>query len=342
MLLGLAMLLSGCLKYDLTLVINQDDTMDGTLITAVAREFATGQDIFAQSGDLTPSQGSVTKEPYEDADYVGSRYVISDVPIAEIDALSSDNSTRFQLTREGDEYVLDASVNFNLGGADSVPADSSFSAMVSMTFPGEVLESNGAIDGNTVMWTQLRPDAANSLTARASAIANGEAGSGADSGIAWWVWAIGAAGLLIVIGLLTALLLRSRRAARSAAAGTAAEAGAWPASQQGWYDANGAWVPAPAAHGQSGYDDAGQDGGGYDSYYGTHDTYGSYGGSGSDPYDSYGTGYGGSGDSYGGPPGTEPYPQTGPPASGYTGQTVVSYPGQTPPPPQPWSPRTPN
>lgn len=327
LLLGLAVLLSGCLKYDLNLLVNEDDTLDGTLIVAVAREFAAGEDISRQSDELSPSEGTVTKEPYEDADYVGSRYVISGVPISEIDALSSDSSTRFSLTHVGDEYLLDATVNFNLGGADSVPTDSTFTAMVSFTFPGEVLESNGTSDGNTVVWTQLRPDADNSLTARASAVANGEAGNPLDSGIAWWIWALGAAGVLAVAGIIAAIVARKRRAAKTAAATQA-----WQGEQQeGGYDAYGNWNPAPGYQ-QPGYYDSGQDGGS-DSYYDTPDydtPDGTYGGA-------YGDSYGGSyGDTYGGPPGTEPYPKIDQPYGGYSGQTVVKPPGH-PPPPHGWS-----
>ncbi|MEJ7702902.1 MAG: hypothetical protein WKF47_04235 [Geodermatophilaceae bacterium] len=259
--------LSGCLKYDLMLLVNEDDTMDGTLIVAVAREFAVGEDIFGQSGDPTPSQGSVTKEAYEDADYIGSRYIFSGVPISEIDAFSSDNSTRFSLTHEGDEYVLDASLNFSLGGTESLPTDGSFSALVAITFPGAVIESNGTVDGNTVTWTQLRPGAENPLTARASAIANGQAGSPLDSGIAWWIWAVGAAGALAVAGIIAAVVLRRRRAAKAAKA--SAETGTWQAQQQGGYDEHGNWVGTPGNGQQSGYYDSGQ-AGGYDSYYGTY------------------------------------------------------------------------
>lgn len=330
LLLGLAVLLSGCLKYDLALIVNEDDTMDGTLIVAVAREFAVGEDVFGQSGELTPSQGSVTKEAYEDADYIGSRYVISGVPISEIDALATDNSTRFSLTHEGDEYVLDASLNFNLGGSDSIPTDGSFTAMVAMTFPGAVLESNGTIDGNSVVWTQLRPDAANSLTARASAVANGAAGGPFDSGTPWWVWVLGGVGLLALAALIAAIVLRKRRAAKTARAAQAT-VGTRPSEQQGWYDEYGTWVPAPGSEGQSSYYDSGQDDG-YDSYYGTYG--GSYGDSyaGGDAYD------GAYGESYGGVPGPEPYPQVGQPHGGFSGQTVVSRPDDSPP-PSAWSPR---
>ncbi len=328
----LALVLTSCLKYDLTLIVNEDDTLDGTLIVAVAREFAAGQDIFGQSEELTPSEGSITKEAYEDADYVGSRYVIAGVPISEIDALSSDSSTRFSLTHNGDEYVLDASLTFNIGAADSIPTDDSFSAMVAMTFPGEVLESNGAIDGNTVTWTALRADADNSLTARASAVANGEAGSAGDSGVAWWIWALGAAGLLALAAIGTVIVLSKRRTA-----GAATATQAWQAQQPGGYetDAYGNWVPASGSgqpgyqqpgyqqpgYQQPGYYDSGQEGG-YDSYYGTPGA--SYGQSLSQPY-------GGSyGESYTGPPGTGIDPSTGHPYGSYSGQTVVRPPDNSP------------
>ncbi len=337
----LALVLTSCLKYDLTLIVNEDDTLDGTLIVAVAREFAAGQDIFRQSEELTPSEGSITKEAYEDADYVGSRYVIAGVPISEIDALSSDSSTRFSLTHNDDEYVFEASLTFNIGGADSIPTDDTFSAMVAMTFPGEVLESNGAIEGNTVTWTALRPDADNSLTARASAVANGGAGSPGDSGVAWWIWALGAAGLFGLAAIGTAIVLSRRRAAK---AGTAAQA--WQAQHEGGYDGYGNWIPA-SGYGQPGYQQPGyqqpgyqqpgyqqpgyqQPGyydsgpeGGYDSYYGTPDaTYGQ------SPGESYGGSYG---DSYPGPPGTGPEPRAGHPYGGYSGQTVVRPAENSPP-----------
>jgi len=314
----MAVLLSGCLKYDLTLMVNDDDTLDGTLIVAVAREFAVGEDVLGRSGELTPSQGTVTKQAYEDADYIGSRYVISGVPISEIDALSSDSSTRFALSHQGDEYLFDASLDFNLGASDSIPTDDSFSAMVAMTFPGEVLESNGTIDGNTVTWTQLRADAENNLTARASAVGNGQAGSPLDSKIAWWIWALGGAGVLAVAGLVIVLVLRKRRSNRAAAA--SAESGTWSDQQQGGYGDYRPWDGPPGYGQRSGYYDVGQDGE-YATYSGT------YGDTAGGAYE----------DSYAGPPGTEPYPtepfrQTGQPYGGYSGQTVVRGPDSSPPP----------
>jgi len=343
--LGLALVLSGCLKYDLALVVSEDDTMDGTLIIAVAREFAVGDDVLGRIGDVTTSQGSVSKEPYEDADFIGSRYVLTDVPISEIDALATEGSSRLTLTREGDEFILDSILNFNLGGTQSIPAGSSFTAMISFTFPGAVLDSNGTISGNTVTWTELSPDADNSLTARASAVANGQSGSATGSGTPWWVWVLVGVGVLLVLGVITAFILRRRRAAKGVAP---AAAEGWPAQQHGGYNEYGIWVPA--VHGQeSGYHDSGQEGG-YGSYYGT------YGETPSGSYDysqgrTYGDTSGGAGgDTYGGPPGTEPqpqggypqagYPQAGYPQGGYSGQTAIGHP-DAPEPPHAWTVRHP-
>ncbi len=348
LLLGLLLVLSGCLKYDLMLVVNEDDTMDGTLIVAVAREFAAGQDIIGQAGELNPSKGTVTTEAYEDADYVGTRYIISGVPISEIDSLSSDASSQFALTHEGEEYVLDASINFNLAGAEGLGTGAaSFTAMVSFTFPGRVTESNGMIDGNTVVWSALRADAENTLTARASAISNGQASAAASpGGTAWWLWAAGGAAVALVAVIAVGLVLRKRRAAAAGAAG------AWVGQEPGGYDYYGNWIPAEGYGQQSGYYDSGLTDG-YGSYYGT------YGETPSRAYDyQSGGAYPGTsgaitGDTYGGPPGTAPaptvpqpaYPQagygTGYPPGGYSGATVVGYPGPPQPPDQGWVVRPP-
>ncbi|MDQ4038207.1 MAG: hypothetical protein M3313_07635, partial [Actinomycetota bacterium] len=311
LLVGLVLLLSGCLKYDLTLVVSEDDTLDGTMIVAIAREFAVGEEALGRTGDITTSQGSVIKEPYEDADYVGSRFVLSGVPISEIDALATDGSSQFSLTRDGDQFVLDANLDFNLAGSESVPTGSSFTAMVSFSFPGAVLESNGEINGNTVAWTELSPDTANSLTARASAVPNGQATSSPGSATPWWLWALVGVGVLLVLSIIAAFLRRSGRVARAAA-----QAGpqGWPGQQPGAYNEYGVWVPATVDGQQSGYHDSGQEGG-YGSYYGT------YGDTPSGAYDypqagSYGDPYGGAGaDTYGGPAGTEQpgYHHTGDP-----------------------------
>lgn len=325
MFLGLLLVLSGCLKYDLTLVVSDDDKMDGTLIVAVAREFAAGQDILGQTGDVTTSEGTVTKEAYEDADYIGSRYVLSGVPISEIDSLSNDSSTQFSLTREGQEYVLDASINFNLSTTDAVPTSARFTAMVSVTFPGSVTESNGTIDGNTVVWPELKPDAENSLTARASAISNGQAASPDQSGTAWWIWAIGGVGVLLVVLVIIALVVRKRRAAKAAQAASAT--GVWPGPQQGPVGEYPGYAPATEHAQESGYYDSGV-AEGYGSFYGTYGETPS----GSADYPSGRT----TGDTYRGPPGTAPapqpgYPQPGNPPGGNSGQTVVGYPDPSPP-----------
>jgi len=240
-------------------------------------------------------------------------------------------------------------------GTETVPMEASFSALVSFTFPGAVLQSNGTIDGNSVTWTQLRADADNSLTARASAMGNGQASSSTDSATPWWFWALGGAGAVLVLGVLGAVLFRIRRAGNAAPPATAAPEG-WPAQQQGGYDDYGNWVAAPAYGQQSGYYESGQEGG-YDSYYGT------FGGAYGDQYGTYrdtssGDTYSGSyADTYRGPPGTEPlpqvrYPQTGygysphpqdphgQPSGGYSGQTVVDQP-TIPQPRNAWTPRRP-
>lgn len=313
---GLVLLLSGCLKYDLRVLVNEDDTMDGVLIFAVARDFALGSDIFAQSVELTPSSGSIARERYEDEDYVGTKYTLTGVPISELNVLSSDASTDYSLTRQGDEFVLDARLSFNIGSQDVPAATTNFTALIAFTFPGEVLESNGSMDGNTVTWADLRADAANELTARASAIENGAAGD-TGGGLPWWAWVAGGVVLLAAIGAVVALLLRRRR---SAAAGPVPPAGV---------DQYGSPVP-PNAYGYPHTDPA------YGSYQSTpyqSTPYQSapYDGSpyDSSPYDSspYDSGY-----DYLYAPQTDVTPVEEP--GQYSGETVLSRPASGPPPGQ--------
>lgn len=261
-LVGLVLLCSGCLKYDVELFIADDDTMSGTYIVGVAKEFATGQDVDAEAEDLEPTSGTITREPYEDDDYTGTMYTLDAVPIADVALLAggSGQGGSLELVRDGDNYVFTGELNFNLGGAptpDTEAALGSFSAMVSITFPGAVQDSNGTIDGNTATWTELEPTGSNELSATASAISNGAAAGPDDGGgIPWWVWALSGVVLLVIIGIVLMVFLRNRK--------TPAPTGPFPPGQ--WGDqaqAYGDGGPGGAPYGTAPYGTAPYGGGGY-------------------------------------------------------------------------------
>ena len=97
----------------------------------------------------------MTTEVYDQDGKYGQKFIFTGVPLTEFD------DEDLKITREGDFFV----VNGTLDLSDSTGAESSdsplplpssltagFEVAVSMTFPGEVVEHNGTLEGTTVTW----------------------------------------------------------------------------------------------------------------------------------------------------------------------------------------------
>jgi hypothetical protein len=103
-LLTMTLLLSGCLKAHVNLTLNEDDTVDGSMIFAISREAAdlTGQDpealVDQMAGSEAPLPEGVEFEssPYDDGEFIGQEFTFSDAPL---DTLAEDGG--FTITREG-------------------------------------------------------------------------------------------------------------------------------------------------------------------------------------------------------------------------------------------------
>jgi hypothetical protein len=112
-------------------------------------------DIEAQLLPGLRGSDGVTAKPYEQDDYVGTRFTLDDTPI---EALSSnDQDHAISLTRAGDRFLFSGVMDFTPGddsGAETVEGDPSDADIrFSMHFPGEVTVHNGQLDGTTVTWT---------------------------------------------------------------------------------------------------------------------------------------------------------------------------------------------
>ncbi|WP_250445912.1 hypothetical protein [Actinotalea sp. C106] len=237
----LAAVLTGCVKVDLDLQLQPDDTIDGSLVFAVSSDLAEtlGEDGATLSegvqeellGEGAPE--NATSEPYDDGEYVGSTLAFEGESLSE---LAGDED--LQITRDGDEFVVTGVLDLTDTGAEGVPGlDVEPQVRMAVTFPGEVTEHDGELEGTTVVWTPV-PGERTELNARGSAIADeslaGQVedlvadvtgqGDGEGSGLAWWllVPAIGLA-LLLVIGLVLVVVLSARRRRRQAANRTEAE-----------------------------------------------------------------------------------------------------------------------
>jgi hypothetical protein len=203
--LALVFALTGCMKVDAQVAINDDDTVSGSIVMALDKRLAalTGktQDQLVESITLQP--GTISKdtaaEPYEDRDYVGRRFVFSGVPLKDFHGT---DQVSVNLVHQHDSYVLNGVADLrtvNLTDPAVQRFADLFSFTVSVTFPGPVVESNGVLNGRTVTWT---PKAGQSIPLHARA---------EKSGFRLWPWLLGSGVLLVVIATVIGVVAFSRR-----------------------------------------------------------------------------------------------------------------------------------
>jgi len=153
------LMLSGCLKIDISLTVNRDDTVSGSIILGIDKRVAglTGQteeQLARSMMENSQLPRGARNEPYSDDTFVGARVVYDKVPLADFNAGSSDPDG-LRITHVDGRYrvtgVIDLSeVDFS-NPAISNFADT-FQARIAITMPGKVLEHNGTLDGRTVTW----------------------------------------------------------------------------------------------------------------------------------------------------------------------------------------------
>lgn len=203
--LGL-LLLSGCFKVDADFTVNSDETVDGTMIVAVEQEFLDmmgelggedeGVDDLVNPEDL-PEGAEVEK--YEEGDYVGQKVTFEGVTLEEMTSSMAEgqaDTDDWSLTHEGDDYVFEASFDMTTGEDEMDMSGMMEGAemSISMTFPGEVTDSNGEIDGNTVTWepevgeaNEMRAVAADEAGFPVAAVAGGVIGAAMLAGLAFFL-----------------------------------------------------------------------------------------------------------------------------------------------------------
>jgi hypothetical protein len=208
--------LAGCMKLDMDLDLSEDDTVSGSMTVAFSDQLAETmgmdpQELWDQAGDQVAGdlpEGS-SQEPYADGEYTGTTVTFADMPLEELSGTGTDEMS---ITRDGDEYVVQGTMDMtdDTGQMSSLPpgvADS-FDVRIAVTFPGEVVETNGTVDGSTVEW---RPAMGEST----EIFARGEASEGLGGDFPWWI--VGVVVGLAVIALVVVLVVRSNR--RSGPAG---------------------------------------------------------------------------------------------------------------------------
>jgi hypothetical protein len=189
----LALLLSACIKLDMNLTVNSDDTVDGTVIFALNKQLIqlSGQsadDLLGSSGPIPTDAPGVSTKPYEDDEFQGQEITLDNVPLARFNDENNSGADSLKIVHQGDTYVvsgaLDLSQTSGASGASGASGVSGFpdaeqifasaQMKLAITFPGEVTESNGQVDGNTVTW---EPKFGERLDLHAVAKASGGGGS---------------------------------------------------------------------------------------------------------------------------------------------------------------------
>lgn len=213
-LLGL-FVLTGCFKVDMDLTVQPDDTVDGTMIVAFDRSFLDMMGSLGEEG-MDPSElfdtsdlpeGS-TIEEYDEGGFVGERVTLDGADLAELsESTSGEEQGELTIRRDGDVYRVEGAMDMTQeGGEDLLDMDEMMGdaeLRVRLTFPGEVTESNGAIDGRSVTW-EPKMGERNEMTAVA------QAEEESDSSTAM-IAAVAVGSLLAVGAVATLLVLRLRK-----------------------------------------------------------------------------------------------------------------------------------
>lgn len=211
-----AFALAGCMKVEMNIALNEDDTANADFVFAVEEGLGamlemTDQEVADELfGDVASEFPDGRVEPYNQDGFIGSRVIANDQPLSDLN-LEDEN---LSITRDGDDYVVSGVFEgiTDMGDMGELPATASMTLAV--TFPGEVSEYNGELEGTTVTWNLLSPP--DELQARGSASAGGD----------FPLWIILVAGAVIGIGIGIAVVFAVRRKPATVPAGGAVVPGA--------------------------------------------------------------------------------------------------------------------
>jgi hypothetical protein len=163
--LSTVLLTTGCIKLEMDMTVAADDTVSGTMVFAVAKSLAElsqeGSDGTPTTDNLFEGNAFVKAEPYDDGEFTGSSYIFQGIPMSEFKPDVGDGSG-FAIERQGDNIVVSGVLDTSSQGEEleSNPFAESIletiaettSIRVSITLPGEIIETNGQVEGQTITW----------------------------------------------------------------------------------------------------------------------------------------------------------------------------------------------
>lgn len=186
----LAISLSGCVKLNMDLSINENDTVDGVVVLAVSDVLASlGAEPSASPSNLDDSTDglfnsetpNMTTSKYSEGGFTGQKYEFKGTPLSAFKTAGKKEGD-FSLERIDDTIVVSGSFDMTDGTTAGDGSDDPFSAeilksmtqgmdlRISIKFPGVVTSTNGELsdDKKTVTW-KLDMNSKNELQAVAEA-----------------------------------------------------------------------------------------------------------------------------------------------------------------------------
>lgn len=142
-------LVTGCSRVRAALAIQPDDTVRGEIVLATP---ARGPSDQGPAVTIPPELADdVEIDTYRQEDYVGSRLTFSGLSFADVSMLTSvatgaDGRTQLTLRRVGNRVLALGAVDLAAVSADRADFQ------LKITFPGELLETNGDAETGTVTW----------------------------------------------------------------------------------------------------------------------------------------------------------------------------------------------
>jgi hypothetical protein len=255
---ALALLLSACIKLDMDLTVNSDDTVDGTIIFGLNKQLIelsgeSADDLLGSSGPIPTDAPGISEKPYEDDEFQGQEITLDNVPLERFNDENSGDEDSLKIVHQGDTYVVSGALDLSqasgasgasgiTGFPDAQQIFSSAQMKLTITFPGKVKESNGQVDGNTVTWT---PKFGERLELHA--VADAEGGGNSSTLIILIAVGVVVVALAIVLGILATRRKKSDTGDGSGDATVGLASSAPPAGTPGAATPPGVATPPPGA-----------------------------------------------------------------------------------------------
>lgn len=142
--------LTGCTRVQVAMAVQPDDTVDGEIVIATpdGAPAGTGPEVV-----VPPElEGKVEVSDYDEDGFIGSRASFDELTFAEVSQLSALGGTasaraNLEMRRVGERIAVQGRADLT-----TMPVDRS-DIRLAISFPGEVVETDGEADSGTVTWT---------------------------------------------------------------------------------------------------------------------------------------------------------------------------------------------